>query len=267
MDKVIITATTAQSWIYPEVRNWPLTPEELIEEARRCAEAGAAIVHLHLPRGPEARSVVASIRERTDVIIQAGMSSYPIEKRETDFEARPDVISIILNHHDEHFPEVQVHQLHTLEEFEAYHRKCRQYGTKPEWEVWHDGSYWNLRYIMDKGWFDEPHLLTLFFGWPGGTWSPATPESYVYRLNHMPSGCVHSVSVMGKEQTTIAMLALSMGGHVRVGTEDYPFLAEGVPARNSAELVERMVRIARDMGREIASPHDVRQLLKIHQPV
>jgi len=59
------------------------------------------------------------------------------------------------------------------------------------------------------------------------------------------------------------VLALSMGGNVRVGTEDYPFLAEGVPAKNNAELVERMVRIARSMGREIASPAEARRLLGI----
>jgi len=263
MDKVIITATTAQSWIYPDLRNWPTSPQELVEEAVRCAEAGAAILHIHLPRSDEARRVVEAVRQRTDAIIQAGMSSYPIEERETDFEARPDLVSIILNHHDEHFPGVRVSRLHTLEEFEAYHVKCRQYRIKPEWEVWHDGSYWNLRHLVERGWFAGPHLLTLFFGWPGGTWSPPTPESYLYRLRNMPPECLHSVSVMGKEQTALAVLALSMGGNVRVGTEDYPFLAEGVPAKNNAELVERMVRIARSMGREIASPAEARRLLGI----
>jgi len=263
VDKLVITATTANSWINPELKNWASTPEALIEDAVQCAEAGASILHLHLPRSAEATQVVRRIRERTDAIIQAGMSSYPVEKRLTDFEARPDMISIILNHHDEHFTEMHVSQLHPLEEFEEYGRKCRQFRIKPEWEVWHTGSYWNLRYLLERGWFEGPQVLTLFFGWPGGTWSPPTPESYLHRVQHMPRDCHHSVSVMGKEQTTIAMLAIASGGHVRVGTEDYPFIREVLPAKNNAELVSRMVRIAAELGRPVASPAEARRILGV----
>jgi len=263
MNKLIITATTANSWLNPDLKNWPLNTDQLIEEAINCAESGASILHVHLPRSPEATEVVAKIRERTDAIIQAGMSSYPIEERTTDFEAKPDMVSIILNHHDEHFPEMHVNRLHPLEEFEGYSGKCREYGVKPEWEVWHTGSYWNLRYMIDRGWFEGPHVLTLFFGWPGGTWSPPTPDSYLYRVRHMPENCLHTVSVMGEEQTEIATLAIAMGGNVRVGTEDYPFIREGVPAKNNAELVERMVGISREMGREVANPSEARKIIGI----
>ena len=57
---------------------------------------------------------------------------------------------------------------------EQYCIKCKEYGIKPEWEVWHTGSYWNLNYIIDKGLLQPPHVVTLFFNWPGGTWSPPT---------------------------------------------------------------------------------------------
>lgn len=261
MEKLILTATTANSWIHPELKNWATSTESLIEDAVRCAEAGASILHVHLPRSPEAGRMVRRIRERTDAIIQAGMSSYPVEKRLTDFEARPDMISIILNHHDEHFSQMHVNQLHPLEEFEEYGKKCRQFGIKPEWEVWHTGSYWNLRYVMEKGWFAGSQVLTLFFGWPGGTWSPPTPESYLHRVQYMPQDCHHSVSVMGKEQTSIAALAIASGGHVRVGTEDYPFIREGVPAKSNAEIVSRMVRISAEMGRGVATPAEARSIL------
>lgn len=263
MQKAVITATTANSWLHPEVRNWPTNTEELIEDAIQCAEAGASILHVHLPRSAEASEVVRRIREKTDAVIQAGMSSYPVSERLTDFEARPDLISIILNHHDEHFAEMHVDQLHSLAEFEEYHRMCREYGVKPEWEVWHTGSYWNLRYMIDKGWFQGPHVLTLFFGWPGGTWSPPTPDSYLFRVRHMPDDCVHTVSIMGREQTTVAATAIAMGGNVRVGTEDYPFVREGVPARNNAELVARMARIMTEMGREVANPAETRKIIGI----
>jgi len=261
MEKLIITATTANSWLYPELRNWAADTDSLIEDAVRCAEAGAAVLHVHLPRSAEAATVVQRLRQRTDAVIQAGMSSCPVEERRTDFEARPDLISIILNHHDEHFARLHVDRLHSLAEFEAYHRECAVFGVKPEWEVWHTGSYWNLRYLIDRGWFRGPHILTLFFGWPGGTWSPPTADSYLFRVRHMPPDCLHTVSVMGREQTAIAALAVAMGGNVRVGTEDYPFIREGVPAKNNAELVARMARLSREMGREVASPAEARKIL------
>jgi 3-keto-5-aminohexanoate cleavage enzyme len=68
---------------------------------------------------------------------------------------------------------------------------------------------------------------------------------------------------MGKEQTAIATLAIAMGGNVRVGTEDNPFIREDVPAKNNAELVERMVRISREMGREAANPSEARKIIGI----
>jgi 3-keto-5-aminohexanoate cleavage enzyme len=261
MNKLIITATTANSWLHPELKNWAMTTDDLIEDAIQCAEAGAAILHIHLPRGPEAFDIVRRIRSRTDAIIQAGMSSYPIEERDTDFEARPDMLSIILNHHDEHFAEMHVNRLHPLDEFEKYCVKCREYGIKPEWEVWHTGSYWNLQYMIYKKWITGPHVLTFFFGWPGGTWTPPTPDSYFYRVRHMPPDCLHTISVMGKEQAAIATLAIATGGNVRVGTEDYPFISIGVPARNNAELIKRIVTIARFMGREVATPADARKMI------
>mgnify|MGYP001054286815 CR=1 FL=1 len=258
--KLILTATTAGSWMHPELNNWAHTPEELVQSAVSCGQAGAAIVHVHLPIGEEAETV-SRIRRRSDVIIQAGMSSYPIEQRGPHFEARPDMLSIILNHHDERFPGIAVNQLHPLEELQSYCEQCLSFRIKPEWEVWHTGSLWNLRYLIEKSLVQPPHALTLFFNWPGGTWSPPTPEEYLHRLQYLPPDSLHFVSVMGKEQTSIASLAMANGGNVRVGTEDYPFLAEGAPAKDNAELVDRMVRIARQMGREVASPSEARQIL------
>lgn len=260
LEKLVITATTANSWIHPDVKNWAETTEALVADVVKCAEAGAAIAHVHLPMGQEVETV-KMIREQCDVIVQAGMSSYPIEQRESMFKAKPDMLSIILNHHDEHFTKLSVNQLHPLEELERYCRRCSQLRVKPEWEVWHTGSYWNLRYLIDKGLLKPPHVLTLFFNWPGGTWSPPTPDEYLHRVRYMPPDCIHSVSVMGEEQMKIVGLAIGTGGNVRVGTEDYPFIKQGVPAKNNAEIVSRTVRLSREMGRETADPSEARKLI------
>ncbi len=261
-EKLILTATTANSWIYPNVKNWAETTDALIQDVVECYEAGAAIAHVHLPRGEEVE-IVNKIREQCDVIIQGGMSSDIIPDRKGDFEARPDMLSIILNHHDEHFTQVNLNRIHSLEELEEYCIKCREFNIKPEWEVWHTGSYWNLNYLIEKGLIESPHVLTLFFNWAGGTWSPPTADEYLHRIKYMPENCLHTISVMGEKQTKIATLAISHGGNVRVGTEDYPFIRKEVPAKNNAELVARMVRICKEMGRDVADPSEARKIIEL----
>lgn len=260
---MILTVTTANSWIHPEIKNWP-DPEsvdELVQCAVECYEAGATIVHVHLPRDDRAFDIVNGIRDQCDIIIQAGMSSYPIDQRQNDFKSKPDMLSIILNHHDEHFTQMHVNQLHSLEEYEIYARKCKQFNIKPEFEIWHTGSYWNLQYLIDKGLLKAPHVCTLFFDWPGGTWSPATPDSYLFRVKYIPENCLHTISVMSEKQTAIATLAIANGGNVRVGTEDYPFLYSARVAKNNAEIVKRIVKLCKEMDREIATPKEARKLL------
>jgi len=259
-EKMIITATTANSWIYPDLKNWAQTTDALIEDVVKCYEAGAAIAHVHLPRGEEIETV-KRIKERCDIIIQAGMSSYPIEDRTLDFHAKPDMISAILNHHDEHFTKMTVNQIHDLDELEQYCITCEKFDIKPEWEAWHIGSYWNLNYLIEKNLLKAPYILTLFFNWPGGTWSPPTADEYLHRIKYMPENCLHTISVMGEEQTKIAVMSIANGGNVRVGTEDYPFLNRSVPAKGNAEIVSRMVNISKEMGRETADPSEARKIL------
>lgn len=171
------------------------------------------------------------------------------------------MMSIILNHHAEQFTGIEVDRLHPLGELEDYCIRCREHGIKPEWEVWSTGSYWNLGHLQRKGLLQPPSVLTLFFGWPGGTWSPPTPDEFFHRTRYIPPECIYSVSVMGVEQTQIAMLSIVSGGNVRVGTEDWPFLRPGKKAKNNAEIVSRMANISGELGREIASPQETRKML------
>lgn len=260
--KLIITVTTANSWIYPDVKNWAQNPEELVEDVVQCYEAGAAVAHVHLPRGREVE-VVERIRDRCDVIIQAGMSSESIPKREGDFKAKPEMMSIILNHHAEHFIEMNVDVLHPIAELEEYCTKCKEVNIKPEWEVWHMGSYWTLNYLIDKGLLDwaKPHILTLFFNWPGSTWSPPTYDEYMHRKKYMPPDCLHTISAMGEDQMKLLVFVLTHGGNIRIGTEDYPFIQKGTPAQNNAEIVREYVSISKHVKREVADPSEARKIL------
>ena len=85
-----------------------------------------------------------------------------------------------------------------------------------------------------------------------------------YMHDHKPDGFIYNVSVMDPaEHWRVLTMAILLGGHVRVGMEDNPFLAPGQYAKSNAQLVEKIVRIAREVGREIASPQEARQIMDI----
>ncbi|MGV7929009.1 MAG: 3-keto-5-aminohexanoate cleavage protein [Spirochaetota bacterium] len=261
MNPLIITATPNTCWLHPEVP-YPKTAPEIAAEARLCREKGAAVFHIHGEgQWPQ---VIGGIRAATDIIIQCGMSSLSIPERIEVFENRSDMISIILNHHDEAFVNVDCNELHTKEELAEYALTCRKYGVRPEFEVWHTGSIWNLNHLIGKGLLDRPYITTLFFGWPGGTWSPPTVEEYLYRRKYMPEGSAMTVSIMHPDQMVILSAAIVHGDNVRVGTEDLPYDRRGKVC-DTHELVEEIADISRRLGRPVATPDEARKILAIEK--
>jgi 3-keto-5-aminohexanoate cleavage enzyme len=259
MDPLIIIATPNICWLKPEV-NYPRTPEAIAEEARRCRQNGATILHTHAEG--KWKETIAAVRARSDILVQCGMSSLPIDARMEVFNEHADMLSIILNHHDEAFVGADFNVLHPREELVEYARLCKQYGVIPEWEVWHAGSVWNLKYLIDRKLVKPPYVTTLFFGWPGGTWSPPTVEEYLYRRRLMPEGCTCNVSIMGDGQRDIIEAAISHGDHVRVGTEDLPFDHSGRLVDTPA-LVHETAKMARTLGRPLATIEEARKMTGI----
>jgi len=258
-EKLVITVTANPSWIYPETKNHPLTADQIADAVYNSYKAGASIAHIHADGIQKETS--KKIRDKCDILIQYGLSGQSLDVRRPLFEQHPDMISIILTHHDEQFTNEAFNVLHLKSELEEYGRLCLKYKVKPEFEVWHTGAYWNLMYLERKKLVKKPYLLTIFFGWPGGSWSPVEADEFFQRVKYMPEGCVYSTSVMDPDQTKILMLAIASGGHVRVGTEDYPFISEGVLAKDNAALVSRIAGIAKAMGREIATPKEARMMI------
>lgn len=272
MEPLIITATPNNCWLHPEVE-YPITVDGIAEEGARCREAGASILHTHCLAdiGDECgtkgvgkwKEVIDETRKASDILVQCGMSTLTLAQRVEAFEAKADMVSIILNHHDEDFALFSNDVLHPYEELVEYSNACRKYRVKPEFEVWHAGSIWNLNQLISQGLLDGPYINTMFFGWPGGTWTPPTVEEYMYRRRMMPENSKCVVSIMGKEQIDIAVAAIRNGDGVRIGTEDYPINQQGKLC-NTAELVYEMACIARSIGREVATPDQAREILGIY---
>lgn len=258
LEPLIITATPNISWLNPGVA-YPRDPDSIAAEARRCEAAGASILHIHAEG--QWRPVIRAIRQACGLVVQCGMSSLPIPERMEVFEERADMISVILNHHDEAFAETECLVLHPRTELEEYADLCARHGVVPEFEVWHSGSIWNLRHLIDAGRIRPPYVTTLFFGWPGGTWSPPTVDEYLHRRRLVPAEGIVTVSIMGEHQIEIVTAAITMGDHVRVGTEDNPFGRDGGVAATH-ELVAETAAIAAAVGRPLATPDIVRGALQ-----
>jgi 3-keto-5-aminohexanoate cleavage enzyme len=115
--------------------------------------------------------------------------------------------------------------------------------------------------MVQKGLLKTPVWTTFFLGWRGGSFTPPTAEAAIFNHHHLPKGFNYSTSVMDpKEHWKVLTTAIILGGHVRVGMEDNPFLTPGEYASSNAQLVEKIVRIARELGREIATPAEARRI-------
>lgn len=260
----------------------PTTWEALIDSAVEAREAGASIVHFHGPHDdqgriiPEAWGKLADdIRRRCDVLIDFGQAGAPLEQRKpllTLQSGRPDFLAVSLTNHDyrrfnKERGAFDVYYQHPRAELEEYARCLRDTGVRPGWELWHVGGLWNFKYLEEKGLVDRPYWFNLFFGTGGGTWSPPTIAEINHRIDHLPDGAPYLIAPLGDAgpmgQTRMLTLAVIRGGHVRLGTQDIPYYDDGVPANSNAELVARMARIARELGRGIATPDDARRILGV----
>ena len=273
---------------YPSNPNNP-TPKGLAAVAKeyvRGIDAGAAICHLHGPYTvdkeiqadgtrlsdldiPGWAKMRALIEEKRKPIIQYGIANGRFPQRKTLMrEQRPDMVSTCFNAHDECFdyepgnPPVELYGLHDREELREYCKVTAQLGVKIEVEAFHYGGVWNALRMIEEKRLKPPVWVTLFLGWKGGCWTPPTPKSLQWMHDHLPPGFVANTSVMDPpSHWRILTMAILLGGHVRVGMEDNPFLSPGQYAKSNAQLVEKIVRLSRELGREIATPEEARAIL------
>jgi 3-keto-5-aminohexanoate cleavage enzyme len=288
MDKLIITVACDSQTSYPANHYCP--PQE---DIKTCAQhyidavnAGAAIAHIHGRRTLETslqadgrqvskihhddwKRLQDAIMSKVDPIMQFGVASARIEEKVKLMTLGPDMMAVAFNVHDEYFqnngpayPPKRMMALHPVEELLAYCKAADEHKVKLEVECFQTGAFWNLEFVRKHGYMQDKAYTTLFIGWPGGTWTPPTERALQFMVDSLPKNCVWNVSVMNPEkQWPILALAVALGGHVRVGYEDNPYIAPGEFAKNNAILVERMVSIARGLGREIATPQEAREII------
>jgi 3-keto-5-aminohexanoate cleavage enzyme len=183
-------------------------------------------------------------------------------------EQKPDMVSVCFNAHDECFDyepgkePVELYGLHDREELKEYCKVTNEIGVKIEVEAFHYGGVWNAMRMKEQGLLKGPVWVTFFLGWKGGCWTPPTPKAMVYMADHCPKDFIWNTSVMDPvESWKVLSTAISLGGHVRVGMEDNPFITAGEYAKSNAQLVEKIIKISRDIGREIATPEEAKKMI------
>ena len=289
MDKLIITVTVDSTMSYPGNPLCPPTEDTtaVAEEYIRAVNAGASITHIHGVHNLEHeiqadgrrlsktnfegwRDLQEKIKAGCDPIMQFGIASARFDEKVRLMDLHPDMMSIAFNAHDEFFqpdPAYAANEMyasHPRDELVGYSRAAIEKGVKVEVESFHTGAFWNMEFVAKQGLLPEPIYTTLFLGWAGGCWTPPTPKALIDLVDHLPKGHVinWNTSVMDPPtQWQILTKAIMMGGHVRVGWEDNPYLEDGTLAQTNALLVEKIVRIARELNREVASPAEARQII------
>jgi 3-keto-5-aminohexanoate cleavage enzyme len=248
----------------------PLLPDQIGEEARRCREAGAAVIHLHArePDGTPTQSrerfaqFIDAIRARTDVIVQTstgGAVGMGIAERCQPLELHPEMATLniaTMNFGDDVF-ENRRGDVDTVAGW------IRERGIVAEIECYDLGHLDAARALVAKGLLASPLHFQFVLGVPGGVGAtPRALEAMIAELGHgFPAETTWAVAAVGRHQLPMAEVAMRLGGHVRVGLEDNIYVDKGVLAKGSWELVERAAAFARAAGRPIATPARARQLL------
>ena len=272
--------------------NLPEAPEEQVEQAYESYQAGASIVHVHARR-PDNRSLVSAdpddyrlinsmIRAKCpDIIINnttgggPGMTS---EQRMASLHANPELASLncgpfifqttlkarvppLSGRPENLFVDTCIPVSYA--ETELYARTMKEKGIKPELEVYNQGQFWLVNNLIAKGLISPPYMIQFVMGFQSGAYP--TPKNLINMIEHLPPDSMFQCIGVGPFQVPMITMGMILGGHVRVGMEDSVYLERKKLARSNAEFVERVVRIAKEVGREIAIPAQARQMLGISQ--
>ncbi len=271
MDKLIITAAICGAEVTKEQNPAvPYTVEEIVREAKSAVDAGAAIVHLHVryddgtptqSRDRFQECEEAILKECPNVILipstggAVGMT--PDERlQSTDTTPLPEMATLdcgTCNFGDEIFD-------NTMPTMRAFGKRMLERGIKPEYECFEMGHLDTILRMAKKGEVPgDPMQFNFVLGVPGCT--PATVDNLCWLVKNIPAGSTWTATGIGRNAFTLAAPTIVMGGNVRVGFEDNLYIERGVLAKSNGELVDKVVRMAKLLGRSVATSDEAREIL------
>lgn len=294
-DKVIVTAAITGNIHTPTMSPYlPITPQQIADEAVRSYEEGAAIAHIHV-RTPEngkpvadldlLRQVLTEVKRRCDMIVCvttggldaqvskriAPVREFGLELASFNFGSMNFALHHLLPRYERFDYQWERDYLGMTEDliFPNTFRTLREFcqffdeaDTKPELEIYDLGMVNNAAFMLQQGFLKRPPHVQFVLGILGG--APASLDNLLFFHRAATSAWgefTWSVCAAGRHQFPMCTASLIMGGNVRVGMEDNLHISKGVLAKSNGELVAKIVRIGRELGREPASPAEARQIL------
>ena len=269
MQKLIITVALTGNVPTREMNpNLPVTAGEVAADVRRCADAGAVLFHVHA-RDADGKPTLerAAFQERVrrikevapEVIVQlstGGRAGKDWDARANPVRLLPEMASFTTGSNN--LPGMIYENSPQFIEFLA--KVFKETGVKPEIEVFETGMINNALFLQSKGYLQAPLHFQFVLGAPGSM--PASVRNLSFLADSIPAGSTWTVAGIARAEIPLAAAAIVMGGHVRVGLEDNLYLPDGSPATNP-KLVEKIVAIANEVGREIAQPDEAREILSL----
>ncbi|MDT2020103.1 3-keto-5-aminohexanoate cleavage protein [Methylocella sp. CPCC 101449] len=290
-NKVIVTiAPTGGMASKKQNANIPTQPAEIAEDVYRCYNAGASVVAVHARRpddqatcNPEIyRDINRRIREKCDIVINNSTgggingdmvredNGYPEiiwEERLKGMEAGAEMCTLDATTIIASFDGREI-LMHTgPERCRFLAKSMMDRGIKPEWEVFSPTHLLqDVTSCIEAGLDKPPYFINFVLGADRGFQGamPYTPKVLSQMVDLMPKQAVFNVSAIGPSQLQAGVMSMMLGGHVRVGLEDNLYYSRGRLA-NNLELVERMVRIVREMGYEPATPDEAREIIGLEK--
>jgi 3-keto-5-aminohexanoate cleavage enzyme len=248
----------------------PVTPNEIVRDVYKAYKLGVSVVHVHArdEQGKPThkkeyfKEIFLRIKKKCpDIIICAttsGRVTPQVEHRSEVLDLNPEMASLTVG--SMNFP--QYPSVNSPETIRRLAKLMRDKDISPELEIFEAGFINTAKYLKVKGYLESPLHFNLLLGSLGSI--PANIRDLVYLVESLPSGSTWSATGIGRFQTQINVAAMLMGGHVRVGIEDSIFY--NYPKRELAtneRLVKRIVGIAKEIGREIATPDEAREILGV----
>ncbi len=302
MEKLVVTAAVTGGASPAGNPAKPKNPEEIVTATLECYQAGASVVHIHAlnpeTSKPEQKAewfeqAIVPIREQCDIIINVttggcvkrvdgdwlykkqpeesvegrisiipGLSKNPMSKPDlASFNAGSPVIDIYNRKTNDFL--LKFVMVHSFPDMVQMAEVMKTHAVKPEIECYDVGMINNAKFLADLGHIETPPYFQLVMGVLGQI--PATVDNLTHMARCIPEGSPWSVCAVGLNEWPMTTMAIIMGGHVRVGLEDNIYLSPGVPAKSNAELVEKVVRISKELGREIATPEEARAILHLSE--
>ncbi len=271
-DKLIIKlAPTGMIPMKKDTPYVPITPDEIAEDTYRAYELGVSVVHIHarndqgIPTYKKEyyEKIISKIRKACpDIIICASTSGRvnpQVEHRGEVLELCPEMASLTVG--SMNFPNYP--SVNSPEAIKILAKKMIEKNILPELEIFELGFINTAKYLSRKEYLKPPLHFNLLLGSLGSI--PADMRDLAYLVDSLPTGSTWSATGIGRFQTQINVAAILMGGHVRVGIEDsiYYKYPEKELATNE-KLVKRIVRIAQELGRDIATPKEARKILGLN---